>query len=78
MFFSEVIFDGQQKKKKSHCDLDELTPASVWQGLVPFYINATAGTTVYGAFDPLSDIADICQRHSLWMHVDVRYIILSL
>lgn len=59
----------------SHCDLDdcELTPASVWQGLVPFYINATAGTTVYGAFDPLSDIADICQRHSLWMHVDVRY-----
>ncbi|CAG14821.1 unnamed protein product, partial [Tetraodon nigroviridis] len=35
------------------------------QGLVPFYVNATAGTTVYGAFDPLGDIADICQRHSL-------------
>lgn len=56
----------------------ELTPASLSQGLVPIYVNATAGTTVYGAFDPLNDIADICHKHSLWMHVDVRYIILSL
>lgn len=27
---------------------------------------------MYGAFDPLNAIADICQRHTLWMHVDVR------
>lgn len=39
--------------------------------MVPFYVNATAGTTLYGAFDPLHAIADICQRHTLWMHVDV-------
>ncbi|XP_041658806.1 glutamate decarboxylase 1-like [Cheilinus undulatus] len=43
------------------------------KGLVPFYVNATAGTTVYGAFDPLHDIADICHRHSLWMHVDAAW-----
>ncbi|XP_063076009.1 glutamate decarboxylase 1 [Engraulis encrasicolus] len=42
-------------------------------GLVPFYVNATAGTTVYGAFDPLDDIADICERHGLWMHVDASW-----
>lgn len=35
-------------------------------------MNATAGTTVYGAVDPLEAIADVCSAHSLWMHVDVR------
>ncbi|XP_006634608.2 glutamate decarboxylase 1 [Lepisosteus oculatus] len=42
-------------------------------GSVPFYVNATAGTTVYGAFDPLSEIADVCEKHNLWMHVDASW-----
>ncbi len=41
------------------------------QGYVPFFVSATAGTTVYGAFDPLMAIADICKKHDVWMHVDV-------
>ncbi|KAJ3595504.1 hypothetical protein NHX12_004807 [Muraenolepis orangiensis] len=43
------------------------------KGLVPFYVNATAGTTVFGAFDPLEDIADVCHQHQLWMHVDAAW-----
>lgn len=39
-------------------------------GETPFYVNATAGTTVLGSFDPLDEIADVCQKHGLWMHVD--------
>ena len=39
-------------------------------GETPLYVNATAGTTVLGSFDPLPAIADVCQRHGLWMHVD--------
>ncbi|XP_055907978.1 acidic amino acid decarboxylase GADL1 [Eupeodes corollae] len=36
----------------------------------PFFVNSTAGTTVLGAFDDLNDIADVCQRYGLWLHVD--------
>uniref|UniRef100_A0AAX7U9J6 Glutamate decarboxylase like 1 n=1 Tax=Astatotilapia calliptera TaxID=8154 RepID=A0AAX7U9J6_ASTCA len=39
-------------------------------GAVPFMVNATAGTTVLGAFDPIDVIADICEKHNLWLHVD--------
>ncbi|XP_066578408.1 glutamate decarboxylase 1 isoform X1 [Amia ocellicauda] len=42
-------------------------------GLIPLYVNATAGTTVYGAIDPLHDIADVCEKHKLWMHVDAAW-----
>ncbi|NXX85958.1 CSAD decarboxylase, partial [Urocolius indicus] len=41
------------------------------EGSQPFFVCATGGTTVLGAFDPLHSIADICQRHGLWLHVDV-------
>uniref|UniRef100_A0A669D4U8 Glutamate decarboxylase 2 n=1 Tax=Oreochromis niloticus TaxID=8128 RepID=A0A669D4U8_ORENI len=39
-------------------------------GFVPFFVSATAGTTVYGAFDPLIAISDICKKYNIWMHVD--------
>ncbi|XP_055607467.1 acidic amino acid decarboxylase GADL1 [Uranotaenia lowii] len=39
-------------------------------GKKPFFVNATAGTTVLGAFDPFHEIADVCNKHDLWMHVD--------
>ncbi|XP_055339617.1 cysteine sulfinic acid decarboxylase-like [Paramacrobiotus metropolitanus] len=43
------------------------------QGVVPFFVSATSGTTVFGAFDPLDAIADICQKYNIWMHVDAAW-----
>ncbi len=38
--------------------------------LIPFFVAATSGTTVHGAFDPLNPIAKICKKNNLWFHID--------
>ncbi len=34
---------------------------------------ACACATPVGAFDPLDDIAEVCRRHEVWMHVDAAH-----
>ncbi|XP_076071397.1 glutamate decarboxylase 1-like [Mytilus galloprovincialis] len=37
---------------------------------IPLMVNATCGTTILGAFDPLEKIADVCEEFGMWLHVD--------
>lgn len=43
------------------------------EGAIPFLVVATAGTTVLGAFDPIDQIADLCKKYDMWLHVDAAW-----
>jgi glutamate/tyrosine decarboxylase-like PLP-dependent enzyme len=43
------------------------------QGLAPFMIIGTAGTTRSGTVDPLREMADVAEEEKLWFHVDAAW-----
>ncbi|EGR0171034.1 pyridoxal phosphate-dependent class III aminotransferase [Vibrio alginolyticus] len=53
--------------------LDEVLNQAKAEGLIPFAIVGTAGTTDHGAIDDLDFIADMAAKHGMWMHVDGAY-----
>ena len=53
--------------------LNALVEKDKAEGLNPFLIVATAGTTDTGTIDPLNDIATIAAQQKLWFHVDAAY-----
>lgn len=53
--------------------LNEAMQQDLAAGRKPFLVIGSAGTTNTGSIDPLDAIADICQRHDAWFHVDGAY-----
>ncbi|WP_367986598.1 pyridoxal phosphate-dependent class III aminotransferase [Vibrio sp. NTOU-M3] len=53
--------------------LDAVVADAKAQGLIPFAVVGTAGTTDHGAIDDLASIANVAEKHQLWMHVDGAY-----
>lgn len=53
--------------------LETLIQKDLEDGYQPFFVNATAGTTVLGAFDDIKTLSIICKKHKIWLHVDGAY-----
>jgi glutamate decarboxylase len=51
-------------------EFDRLVTESKARGETPFFLNATAGTTVHGSFDPFAPLAALCKAHNMWLHID--------
>ncbi|XP_010856207.1 PREDICTED: cysteine sulfinic acid decarboxylase isoform X1 [Bison bison bison] len=67
------VVKADERGKMIPEDLERQISLAKAEGAVPFLVSATSGTTVLGAFDPLEAIADVCQHHGLWLHVDAAW-----
>src|SRR6266566_9527390 len=53
--------------------LEQAIEEDITEGWLPFAVVATVGTTSTTSVDPVPQIADICERYGLWLHVDGAY-----
>jgi len=53
--------------------LQEMINEDRQEDLQPCCVVGAAGTTNTGAVDDLNDLADICKREKLWLHVDAAF-----
>src|SRR5438445_11933289 len=73
---------GQRSLRKIPSDLDfrmdvnalrEAIDEDKRNGMLPFCVVATVGTTSTSSIDPVPEIVKVCEQHTMWLHVDAAY-----
>ncbi|WP_051271187.1 pyridoxal phosphate-dependent decarboxylase family protein [Shimazuella kribbensis] len=68
-----VLIETDKDMQLSLSDLDKKISEITKQGLFPFALVATAGSTDFGAIDPILGCATRAIKHDMWFHVDAAY-----
>ncbi len=50
--------------------LEDAIASSIEKGQIPFFVGATCATTMLGSYDPLDQLAEICEKYDIWLHAD--------
>jgi L-2,4-diaminobutyrate decarboxylase len=61
---------------KFKLDIDSLKnryEEAIARGFKPIIVVGVAGSTGTGTYDPLEQIADFCEEHQLWFHIDAAH-----
>jgi len=67
------LIDTDDRHRMRAESLAEALERDVAEGVKPWLVIASAGTVDTGSVDPLAAIADLCERHGAWFHVDGAY-----
>ncbi len=62
-----------ERRKLDPQKLDEQLAELIARGHRVVAVSACACATPIGAFDPLRDVAAVCRKHGVWMHVDAAH-----
>lgn len=68
-----IKIDVDEKLSLQPNDLREAIEEDIKNGKKPLCVIATLGTTSTTAVDPLFEIAEICKRYNVWLHVDAAF-----
>jgi len=68
-----VLIDTDAALALNPDKLKEAVEKDISEGYIPLCAVAALGTTGTVAIDPLREMADICKKHGIWLHVDAAY-----
>jgi len=68
-----VRIDVDQQLRLMPGELEQRIIADLEHGYIPCAVVATLGTTGTVSVDPLNEIAQLCEKYDLWLHVDAAY-----
>jgi L-2,4-diaminobutyrate decarboxylase len=68
-----VLADLDSRRRMDPNRLDESLRGLRSKAVPVIAVSAAACATPIGAFDPLDQIAEVCRRHGVWLHVDAAH-----